>query len=232
MSVLICKNIETEGPGTIEDFLKTRDIASTVLELSRGEDIPDASGFDTLVMMGGPMSVNDEEMYPYIRREEILVRDFIAQDKKVLGICLGSQIIAKALGSRVYTGDEKEIGWYDIDISMEGLGDKRMKNLAANPQTGDISKKFKVFHWHGETFNIPDGAVKLASSELYPHQAFRYGRNTYAFQFHIEVKKTMIYGWLKNEAVDFKKIRDETEELYNIYNARAHKFYEVFFLKN
>lgn len=229
MSVLICKNIETEGPGTIEDFLKTRNIACTIWELSKVEVMPDSSDFDALVMMGGPMSANEDDIYPYIKREEMLVRDFIARDKKVLGICLGSQIMAKALGSSVYIGAEKEIGWYDIDISMEGLCDKRMKSLAAHPQTGDIPRKFKVFHWHGETFDIPDGAVKLASSELYPNQAFRYGPNAYAFQFHIEVKKAMIYEWLKNEAVDFEKIRDETEKLYDFYNARAYKFYEAFF---
>jgi GMP synthase-like glutamine amidotransferase len=229
MSVLICKNIEAEGPGTIEDFLNGKNIAYTILELSKTAYIPDPAEFDTLLMMGGPMSVNEEDLYPYIKKEEKLVRDFIAQDKRVLGVCLGAQIMAKALGSKVYKGAEKEIGWYDIDITEEGLRDDRIVSLAAHPQAGDIWRKFKVFHWHGETFDIPNGAARLASSALYPNQAFRYGQNAYAFQFHIEVRKAMIYEWLKNEAVDLQKIKDETEKLYNVYTARAYNFYGVFF---
>ncbi len=117
MSVLICKNIETEGPGTIGDFLNEKNINYAVLELSKSADIPDAADFDTLLMMGGPMSVNEDDIYPYIKKEERLVRDFIARDKRVLGVCLGAQIMAKALGSRVYKGAETEIVWYDIDIT-------------------------------------------------------------------------------------------------------------------
>jgi len=229
MSVLICKNIETEGPGTIGDFLNEKNITCTVLELSKSADIPDAADFDTLLMMGGPMSVNEDDIYPYIKKEESLVRDFIARDKRVLGVCLGAQIMAKALGSRVYKGAEQEIGWYDIDITEEGLRDNLIARLATHPQKGDIWRKFKVFHWHGETFDIPNGAVRMASSALYPNQAFRYGKNAYAFQFHIEVQKAMVFEWLKNEAVDLDKIKAETEELYNVYNARAYKFYELFF---
>ncbi len=229
MSVLICKNIETEGPGTIEDFLNKKNIAYTILELSKTADIPDPADFDTLLMMGGPMSVNEDDIYPYIKKEEKFARDFIARDKRVLGVCLGAQIMAKALGSKVYKGAEKEIGWYNIDITGEGLRDNRIVRLAADPQTGDVGQTFKVFHWHGETFDIPDGAVRLASSALYPNQAFRYGKNAYAFQFHIEVQKAMVFEWLKNEAVDIEEIKTQTERLYDIYNARAYNFYELFF---
>ncbi len=231
MSVLICKNIETEGAGTIEDFLNEKNITYTVLELSKTAHIPDPADFDTLLMMGGPMSVNEDDIYPYIKKEEKLVRDFIGQDKRVLGVCLGAQIMAKALGAGVYKGAEKEIGWYDIDITEDGLLDKRIMRLATHPQTADIGKTFKVFHWHGETFDIPNGAVRLASSALYPNQAFRYGENAYAFQFHIEVQKAMVYEWLKSEPVDLEKIKAETEHFYDLYSARAYKFYEVFLVK-
>ncbi len=229
MSVLICKNTETEGPGTIGDFLNEKNITYTVLELTKSAHIPDTADFDTLLMMGGPMSVNEDDIYPYITKEERLVRDFITQGKRVLGVCLGAQIMAKALGSRVYKGAQKEIGWYDIDITEEGLRDNRIARLATHPQTGDIGRKFKVFHWHGETFDIPTGATRLASSALYPNQAFSYGENAYAFQFHIEVQKAMVFEWLKNEAVDLEKIKAETEVLYDVYNMRAYKFYELFF---
>src|SRR5208337_3868982 len=96
--------------------------------------IPDPGAFDTLLIMGGPMSVNEDDIYPYIEKEEKLVRDFIDQDKRVLGVCLGAQIMAKALGAGVYKGAEKEIGWYDIDITEDGLADKRIMRLATHPQ--------------------------------------------------------------------------------------------------
>ncbi|MBI4688248.1 MAG: type 1 glutamine amidotransferase [Nitrospirae bacterium] len=226
MPVLICKNIQSEGPGTIEDYLKSQKIPYKILELSKGERISDAESFDALIMMGGPMSVNDG--IPYVTEEEKLVRDFVTKGKKVLGVCLGAQIMAKALGERVYAGPQKEIGWYDIELTEDGLKDNGMKRLALNSVDGGMSRKFKVFHWHGETFDIPKGGIRLASSELYPNQAFKYGDNAYAFQFHIEVSKEMVYSWLRNEPVDFGRLQDETEKLYVIYNSRAVNFYKSF----
>ncbi|MCK5286406.1 MAG: type 1 glutamine amidotransferase [Thermodesulfovibrionia bacterium] len=229
MTVLICKNIKTEGPGTIEDYLKRENIAYKIVDLSMNESVPDPDSFDTLIVMGGPMSANEEEIYPYLKEEEKLVRKFISQDKKVLGICLGAQIMAKALGAKVYCGSEKEIGWYDIELTDEGLRDRCMKNLARDPETEKISKKFKVFHWHGETFTIPEYAVRIAGSELYPNQAFKYRENAYAFQFHIEVSKEMIYDWFRNNTQKINSLKSETEKLYDVYHRRAVKFYKVFF---
>lgn len=230
MAVLICKNIHTEGPGTIEDYLIAQKIPYRIIELSRGDVIPETDNFNTLIIMGGPMSVNDD--IDYIRREVDLVKDFIANGKKVFGVCLGAQIMAKALGAKIYVGPQKEIGWYDIELTEEGLKDQFMRSLAIHPEVGDLWKRFKVFHWHGETFDIPHGAVRLASSSLYPNQAFRYGNNAYAFQFHIEVSKGMIYDWFKNEPIDLNKLKEETERFYDIYNARARRFYELFFRKS
>jgi GMP synthase-like glutamine amidotransferase len=228
MSVLICKNIEIEGPGTIEDYLRMQQIPYKIVELSKGEVIPNPDNFDILIIMGGPMSVNEAEIYPYIEEEEKLIRDFISKGRKILGICLGAQIMAKALGSRVYPGLEKEIGWYDIEFTEEGMRDPLMQKLAIHPESGDLWRKFKVFHWHGETFDIPQGAVRLAGSELYPNQAFRYGSNAYAFQFHIEVTKEMIHEWCKDEPVDFPRMEKDTEKFYNVYHQRAMNFYKVF----
>lgn len=226
MSVLILKNIAAEGPGTIADFLIEKGIPYRIVELET-ETIPEAGGFDTLVIMGGPMSVNDE--IPYIRREEELVREFLAKGKQVFGVCLGAQIMAKAFGAAVYVGPQKEIGWYDIELTGEGERDPLIRQLAASEASDTVSKKVKVFQWHGETFDIPAGAERIASSELYPNQAFRFNYKAYAFQFHIEVTKELIYEWLKNEAVDMDKIREQTEKLYDDYLSRAKSFYEVFF---
>ena len=241
MSVLILKNIGTEGPGTIGDFLRENNMPYEVIELAN-ETIPDTKKFDTLVIMGGPMSVNESNIYPYIIKEEQLVREFIKKGKKVLGICLGAQIMAKALGANIYKGPEPEIGWYDIELTDAGIRDALIKKLAIHPKAGDFWKKFKVFHWHGETFDIPQGALKLARSDSYPNQAFRYGDNAYAFQFHIEATKEMVYEWLsatggsacdgKNEPVDMRNFKTETEMFYEIYNGRALNFYSAFLKTN
>lgn len=231
MSVLILKNIPSEGSGTIEGFLLKNGIHYRVVDCGK-EEIPESNGFDVLVMMGGPMSVNEEEIYPYIKREMALVKDFIAEGKKVFGVCLGAQIMAKALGAKVYAGPEKEIGWYDIEITEDGLRDSLVKKLAVQPGTGDFRKMFKVFHWHGETFDIPDGAVRLVKSAIYPNQAFRYGDNAYALQFHIEVTRDMVFEWLKNEPVDMSRVKCQTDSVYDEYLGRAMNFYKAFFSKN
>ncbi len=231
MPVLILKNISTEGPGTIEDFLGRKAISYRIVEL-KTEPIPDTDMFDTLIMLGGPMSVNESEIYPYISKEEELAMEFIAKGKKIFGLCLGAQIIAKALGANVYKGTAPEIGWHDIEITDSGLKDCMMNKLAIHPKAADFWKKFKVFHWHGETFDIPDRALRLAKSDLYQNQAFKYKDHAYAFQFHIEVTKDMVYDWLKDEPINHNTLKTDTERLFDIYKGRAENFYNAFFAKN
>jgi GMP synthase (glutamine-hydrolysing) len=230
MSVLILKNVSSEGPGTIEDHLRENGIAFRTVDLVT-EELPSVEKIDTLVIMGGPMSVNESDIYPYIKKEVEVARDFIRKDKKVFGVCLGAQIMASSLGAKVYPGAEKEIGWFDIELQEEGVRDSLMTKMAVHPKAGDFWKKFKVFHWHGETFDLPPGAVRLAKSALYPNQAFRYGKNAYAFQFHIEVRKEMVYEWLKDESVDMDRIARDTEQCYEDYHERALNFYKAFFKK-
>jgi len=228
--VLILKNVSSEGPGTIEDHLRENGIGYRIVDLA-AEELPPAGEDDTLVIMGGPMSVNESDRYPFIAKEVELARDFMRRGKKVFGICLGAQIMASALGAKVYPGPEKEIGWFDIELQEGGVRDSLMKKMAVHPQAGDFWKKFKVFHWHGETFDLPAGAVRLAKSALYPNQAFRYGNNSYAFQFHIEVRKEMVYEWLKDEPVDMGKVARDTEQYYEDYRQRAMNFYKYFFTR-
>ncbi|HTZ18987.1 MAG TPA: type 1 glutamine amidotransferase [Dissulfurispiraceae bacterium] len=228
MSVLICKNISSEGPGTIEDYLRGKAIPYIIVDLYKGESLPEETSFDTLVLLGGPMSVNDD--IPYIRHEEELVRNYISRGKRILGVCLGAQIIAKALGARVYKGPAPEIGWLDITLCDEGLNDSLMGKMAACSDADNVSKKFKVFHWHGETFDIPNGALRLASSEIYPNQAFRSGANAYAFQFHIEVNEQIIYDWMSGETIDMNRLKEETLRNYAVYRESAFAFYKNFFV--
>ncbi|HMK60095.1 MAG TPA: type 1 glutamine amidotransferase [Dissulfurispiraceae bacterium] len=228
MSVLICKNISSEGPGTIEDFLRSKGIPYTIVDLSAREALPvDMGPYDTLVMLGGPMSVNDD--LPYIRDEEVLVRDFAARGKKMFGVCLGAQIMAKALGAQVRKGPGPEVGWLPIKFSEEGLMDPLIQGLATHPATEVIDRAIPVFHWHGETFDIPVGALRLACSELYQNQAFRYGKSAYGFQFHIEVSERIIYDWMAGENIDMGMLKIDTDRYFDIFRKRAFIFYEKFF---
>ncbi len=228
MSVLILKNVPSEGPGTIEDFLREKGMQYRIVDCQR-ESIPQSQDVDILVMLGGPMSVNEEDIYPFLTAEIELARSCISKGKKVFGICLGAQIMARALDARVYRGPGPEVGWHDIELTEDGIKDPLVKKLAVHPRAGDFWKRFRVFHWHGETFDVPTGAVRLARSEMYPNQAFRYGANAYAFQFHIEVKKDMIYEWLNDQTQDLGQLRRETETVYEDYLGRAVNFYKAFF---
>lgn len=228
MAVLIIKNIITEGPGTIEVFLKEEDIPFSIVELDSGETPPHLEKFDTLVVMGGPMGIYEMDKYPHIMIASRTIREAINRDMKVLGICLGSQMIAHCLGAEVYPGPEKEIGWYHIELTGEGLKDTLMRRLAIHPRVGDFWRKFKVFHWHGDTFNVPPGAVLLASSQLYKNQAFRYGDKIYGFQFHIEITKDMLLEWFK-DSHEMHHVMGETEKIYDEYTGRAMNFYKAFF---
>lgn len=231
MAVLILKNIVTEGPGTIENFLKKENIPVSIVELGSGEIPPPLEHYNTLIVMGGPMGVYEMDRYPQIMIATRIIREAINRDMKVLGICLGSQMIAHCLGAEVYPGLEKEIGWYHIELTGDGLKDSFMRRFAIHPSVGDFWRKIKVFHWHGDTFNMPHGAVLLASSQLYKNQAFRYGDKVYGFQFHIEVTKDMIHDWFQDKP-DLNKMIEETERIYDEYIGRAMNFYKTFFWKD
>jgi len=226
MSVLICKNISIEGPGTIEDFLNENGIPSTIVDLSRGEAIPDTDRFTTLVMMGGPMSVNEDDRYPYIKKEEELVRDFAAKDKRILGICLGAQMIAKSLCARVYHGPQKEIGWAPLMLTEEG---------ARSPLAEVAPDKTPVLHWHGDTFDLPEGAVRLASTPLYVNQAFAYGQRTLALQFHPEVTVRGMERWFightgeiaRTEGISVPGLREATRTQGPILEAHSPRFFRA-----
>ena len=231
MPVLIIKNIASEGPGTIEDFLKREEISFRVVELGLGEVPPALEKFDTLIVLGGPMGVYEMERYPQLLAGSRIIREAINRDMRVLGICLGSQMIAHCLGATVYPGPEKEIGWRHIELTGDGLKDPLMRKLAIHPGVGDFWRKFKVFHWHGDTFDLPPETVLLAKSARYKHQAFRFRDKVYGFQFHMEVTKDMISDWFK-DSPDLKDMIGETAGIYDEYVGRAMNFYKVFFQKS
>lgn len=180
------------------------------------------------------MNVDEVESYPNLKTEVDLIRLAIDKEMPVLGVCLGSQLLAKALGASVVKNSEKEIGWYDVSPTGEGLEDSLLSNFMQTE---------KIFQWHGDTFDLPEGAKLLASSPLCKHQAFKYGDRVYGFQFHLEVDKPMIERWLrvpenKKEIEDLKgkidpdQIKAETPEyisrLNDLSNLVFSDFLELF----
>jgi GMP synthase (glutamine-hydrolysing) len=186
--LLVCQHVAYEPLGTLNPLLKSAGFRIRYVNFGRhpGAD-PSLDGYQGLVVLGGPMSVNDTDRHPHLTTEQKLIEQAMNRGIPVLGICLGAQLIARTLGSRVYANDEKEIGWYDVSPTELARGDP----LAAHLNEGE-----KLFQWHGDTFDIPGGAVHLASSSLCASQAFRYGANVYALQFHLEVDEPMIERWL------------------------------------
>jgi GMP synthase-like glutamine amidotransferase len=168
--------------------------------------------------------------FPHIMVGTRLIREAINRNLWILGICLGAQMIAYCLGARVYKGPKEEIGWYRIELTGDGLRDPFMRKLAIHPKVGDFWRNFEVFHWHGDTFDIPLKAVLLAQSKHYKHQAYRYGNTIYGFQFHIEVTKDMVFEWFKDMPY-IEQLMKETEDIYEEYIGRAMNFYKAFFLQ-
>jgi GMP synthase-like glutamine amidotransferase len=230
MAVLILKNTETEGPGTIEKFLRNEDIPYDIVELGLGQVPPSMESYSTLVILGGPMGVYEMASYPQMMAGCRIIREAINRDLKILGICLGAQMLAHCLGAEVYPGPGKESGWHHIELTGDALKDPLMRRLASHPIVGDFWRKFRVFHWHGDTFDHPPGAVLLASSVSYRHQAFKFGNKIYGFQFHIEVTKEMITEWFHGTS-QLKRLIEETDKIYEEYAGRAAQFYKTFFRK-
>jgi GMP synthase (glutamine-hydrolysing) len=165
---------------------------------------------DLLVVLGGPIGAYEDAAYPFLTDEIKLVADRLSRGRPVLGLCLGSQIMARALGARVYPGGAKEIGWAPLQFPAES-SDSCLAPLA----TGDVS----VLHWHGDTFDLPDGAVLLASTPAYPHQAFQWQKSGLALQFHPEVTRAGMERWFighaceiaATEGIDVPDLRRDTD---------------------
>jgi len=145
-------------------------------------------GYEGLVILGGPMNTDEAHLYPHIEHELKIIQEALDNDLPILGICLGSQLIAKALGAEVGRNPCREIGWHDVTLTEEGRKDPILRHFAETE---------RIFHWHGDAFKIPSGAQHLATSRLCPNQAFRYGNKVYGFQFHLEVDEAMIDRWLQ-----------------------------------
>jgi GMP synthase-like glutamine amidotransferase len=176
MRIACLQHVPFEGPGNIETWAAERGHTFQIIRLYGGESLPETSSFDLLVVMGGPMSVHDEAEYEWLRPEKALIAQCLRQSKFVLGVCLGSQLLAEVLGTPVYRNRVKEIGWFPIQILPDAVG---LFCISGLPATLD------VLHWHGETYHLPPGCTQLAKSEGCSVQAFEHP-SALGLQFHLE----------------------------------------------
>jgi len=202
------QHVHFEDLGCIGNWIEKHGHAVQYTRFYENHSVPNVNDYDWLVVMGGPMSVNDEGEFPWLVDEKKAVKDAIENNKTVIGICLGSQLIANVLGEKVYKNPEREIGWFDI--SLTGLKD------SGNLLNPDSAKPIKVFHWHGETYKIPANSVHLAYSAGCENQAFLYNEKVLGLQFHLEVTEQSIGAMIengRNELVTGKFVQSESEIL-------------------
>ena len=218
--VLVLQNSKIEGPGILGNLLESDGFTIQTI-YAKKEKIP-TSVNSLLLVLGANESAND--LHPYLLNEQKLIKKSVDKNIPVLGICLGSQLIAKALGGTVYSGSKKEIGFYtDIEIDTNS----RLFSGIDSPMT--------VFHWHGDTFTLPENSIRLAQSKNYENQAFQL-KSAVGLQFHLEVDKTTVNLWLDKSEDNIKKlsyinpddIRQEIDEKISIVQNNMNIFYKNF----
>lgn len=209
MNLHYLQHVPFEGLGSIASWAKARRAQISRTRLFAGEALPSADEIDLLVVMGGPMGVYDERDYPWLVREKEFLKQAINFGTRILGVCLGAQLIADVLGAKVYPNDHKEIGWFPI----EGT-----RSASSNPIGKVLSTAGEVFHWHGDTYDLPAGATHLAKSRACKHQAFSVGNQILALQFHLETTPNAAQALIDHcghEIVDAPYIQPPHEILTN-----------------
>ncbi len=207
------QHVPFEGLGSIEIWLRTAGYEITDTHFYESPELPDVDQFDLLVVMGGPMSVNDEDKYPWLALEKKFIREIIESGKPVLGICLGAQLIANAMGAKVYPNPMKEIGWFPVQAVSSNEG-----SAFCFPPSA------KVFHWHGETFALPPRATLIARSGGCENQAFQIGRSVIGLQFHLETTPESareIVANCREELIPAQYVQTE-EEILSVTPERHH----------
>ncbi len=186
MRVLVLQHIACEPPGVYEDVLRERGATIQRVELDEGEPLPDRREIDAIVCMGGPMSATDDAKLPWLTEEKAFIADAVRSGTPFWGVCLGVQLLAASLGARVYPGPAPEVGVLPVELIEEGQND---------PVFSALPPDFMTLQWHGDTFDLPEGAVRLVGSRAYPNQAFRIGESAYGLQFHVEVSPDLAREW-------------------------------------
>lgn len=218
MRVLVLQHHPDEGPGTLGGYLRDRGAELVFVHTHLGEDPPrDADGFDALVSMGGPMNVYDEDKHPWLAQENQLLARAAHDGLPIIGVCLGAQLLAKALGAKVVRSPGEEIGWYEAKLTPAA---------AADPLWAGVEPLVPVVQWHGDMFQVPQGGELLAAGELCPNQAFGW-KNAYGLQFHVEVTPAILEAWFP-EAERQKDILGRWDTLGRQMDAAAQTLYANF----
>ncbi|HTB52976.1 MAG TPA: hypothetical protein VK718_09410 [Ferruginibacter sp.] len=199
------QHVPFEGLGCIEKWIEEKGHTVNHTKFYEAEVLPAMTDFDWLIIMGGPMGVYDDATFTWLQQEKEFIKQAITADKTVIGICLGSQLIAAALGADVYKNTQKEIGWFDVALTAIGKENKLLEGF---------DDQFKVFHWHGDTFNLPEGAEHLIQTDICKNQSFLYKKKVLGLQFHLEAtKETLVQMTVhgKNELIASDSIQTEKE---------------------
>jgi GMP synthase (glutamine-hydrolysing) len=219
-SVLVFQHDPYDGPGYLGEALLRQGARLTIVRLDNYQAVPDISTHDMLLVMGGGMNVYEEDKYPWLVEETQAIRRAVNSGKAVLGICLGGQLLAKALGAQVHLGAATEIGLTPITLTEAGESDPLFAGLA----------QVEAVEWHDDTFEIPSGAVALARSEGCAHQAFRFGQYAYGLQFHPEVSPVMLAEWIKDagELIDRSSFQNAVESKVASLQTQADRLVDNF----
>lgn len=209
------QHVHFEGLGSIEPWLVSQGYTITCTQLYQSTNFPDPIEIDLLIIMGGPMSVNDEAEHTWLEPEKLFIKQCIERNIPTLGICLGAQLIADVMGANIYLNPEKEIGWFPVTAT-----DRPHHGTFSFPQ------ETLVFHWHGETFNLPDNAVNLAESECCSNQAFQIGDNIIGLQFHLETTPALARA-LTNQCGDELTPSTYIQEKEMITGATEDQYQEI-----
>ncbi|HEX5412333.1 MAG TPA: type 1 glutamine amidotransferase [Terriglobia bacterium] len=189
MRVHIIQHVAFEGPGAISEWARERGHSISITEQFIHGTLPAVGDFDFLIVMGGPMSANDGAQFDWLAGEKQLIAEALGEEKVILGVCLGAQLLAQALGARVYPNPEKEIGWFPVHLTLEAQRSRLFSGLPS---------RMTVLHWHGETFDLPEGAMLLAESKLCRNQAFELDGRVLGLQFHLEVQPRELERLVEN----------------------------------
>ncbi len=207
--ILFIKHISIEGSSLLGKFFRDKGLDVAEIDLSLGDEIPkNTDNLDAVISLGGPMNVYEEDKHPFLLKENKFIQKVVKEEVPFLGICLGSQLLAKACKAKVVKSPTKEIGFYKLFLTNDGLADPLFKDLREN---------FDVFQWHEDMFEIPKDGKLLAQSQFCHNQAFRLGKNAYGVQFHLEVEDKDIALWANSYWQEKDDKKEKLEEILQGY---------------